>query len=233
MKLKKYKFKKSVDRPFIFSSFVSTIDGKIIVKAPGYWPIGSKNDYAFFTHLRAHADVIADGKNTAMMFGKKTIETITSLSFKEQRKALGKKQDAEYVVVTSKPDDELLSMLSGEYTPYIATSSALNFTYNQSRIIKIEGDGQVNLSSLMHSFTQKGWEYVYIDGGPTLISALLEQNLLDELFVTIAPKIVGTEDGKTMTLAEGKLFPSENIKQFKLLSSEVVGDEVFLRYSKS
>ena len=230
MELKKFEFNKPANRPFIFASFVSTLDGKIIVKAPGYWPIGSSHDYAFFTHLRAHVDVIVDGKNTAYMFGKKTIETITSTSFKEQRKQLGKEKDAEYVVVTSKPDRELLSSFDGAYKPYIATTEQSSIEYVQSRIIRIEGEGYVKLTSLMSEFAQRAWEYIYIDGGPTLIAELLDQNLLDELFVTIAPKIFGSETGKTMTLAEGKLFEPDKIKQFKLISSEVIGDEVFVRY---
>lgn len=230
MLFKPFKFNKPSHRPFIYASFVSTIDGKVIVKAPGYWPIGSKNDYAFFTYLRAHADVIVDGKNTALMFGKKTIETITSQTFKQQRKALGKEKDAEYVVVTSKPDNELLSSFDGAYKPHIATTEQSSIEYDQSRIIRIEGEGHGNLTSLMSEFEQRGWKYVYIDGGPTLIAQLLAQDLLDELFITLAPKIVGSKEGTTMTMVEGTLFSAENIKQFNLISAETVGDEVFLRY---
>nr|AIA17684.1 RibD C-terminal domain protein [uncultured bacterium] len=231
MQLPLYSFKKPANRPFIYASFVSTLDGKIIVKEPGYWPIGTANDYEFFTHLRAHADVIVDGKNTALMFGHKTIETIQSDFFKQIRKNLGKESPVEYVVVTSKPNASLLAQFDRGYKPYIATlHSSQHSGYDRSKIIAISGQTHINLSKLMSEFEKRNWHYVFVDGGPTLILALLAENLLDELFITLAPKIFGSKQGKTMTLAEGQLFPPEDIKKFKLISSEVVGDEVFLRY---
>ena len=228
MELKEFKFNKPANRPFIFSSFVSTLDGKIIVKKPGYWPIGSKNDYQFFTHLRAHADAIVDARNTAMMFGKKTIETIQSQSFNEIRSQLGKTKETEYIVITSRPDQELLSLFT-EYKPYIATTAPVS-SYDQSRILHLTGEKHIDLQAFFELCEEKGWHSVFIDGGPTLIAQLLQEQLIDELFITIAPKIVGSEQGITLTLAEGLLFDPKEVKRFSLVSSEQVGDEVFLRY---
>lgn len=231
MYLKPYLFKKPAHRPFIYASFVSTLDGKIIVKKPGYWPIGTVNDYTHFTHLRAHADVIIDGKNTALMFGQKTIETIQSDLFATARKELGKTEKAEYIVVTGRPDDELLNYFDGEYKPYLATNQASStIQYDKDRIISIDSSNHVDLVLLMQEIETRGWKNVYIDGGPTLIAQLLQKELLDELFITISPKIFGSKEGVTLTMVEGQLFSPEKIKQFKLISTEVDGDEVFLRY---
>jgi 5-amino-6-(5-phosphoribosylamino)uracil reductase len=40
---------------------------------------------------------------------------------------------------------------------------------------------------------------VLCEGGPRLLSALLHDGALDELFVTIAPKLAGGGDGPPMT----------------------------------
>ena len=84
------------NRPYFFTDFVSTVDGKVKVQNPNYWPIGSKTDFETFTFLRAHADVIIDGKNSALAFGNRTIETINSNSFLQIRKQLGKKNKILY-----------------------------------------------------------------------------------------------------------------------------------------
>lgn len=86
-----------------------------------------------------------------------------------------------------------------------------------------------NLKKMAQDFHKKGYKRVLVEGGPTLIGSFLKENLLDEVFITIAPKIYGASD-KTLTLVEGILFKPNKIKEFKLISVKKVGDELFLRY---
>lgn len=204
-------FTKRADRPFFYTDFVATLDGKVYINKKGYWPIGSKNDYDVFTILRAKADVIIDGKQTALRFGKNTIQTIHDRKFQELRKKMGKANIPDYVVVTQHPSQELTDVLQNPYgfEPIIFSE---------------------DISQLSTFLKKKGAEHVFIDGGPLLLGSFFAQNLIDEVFLTIAPKIVGNEKDMTVTLVEGLLFPPEKIKKLLLLSSQTVGDEVFLRY---
>lgn len=206
-------FPKRKDRPFFYTSFVATIDGKVAVKKKGYWPIGSKNDFAVFTLLRAHADVIIDGKNTALSFGAKTIETIQSDSFRKLRRSLGKEDDVRYFVVTAHPDEKLKEALKNphNFKPEIFTGGVDDLSQHLQK------------ESLM---------YVFIDGGPHLVGSLLVQNSLDEIFLTIAPKIFGNDKENTLTMAEGQLFSPEEIKTFTLVSVDRIENEAFLRYRR-
>lgn len=63
------------------------------------------------------------------------------------------------------------------------------------------------------------------------MGSFLKDNLIDEIFLTIAPRIFGTEPGKTLTLVEGILFKPNQIKKLKLVSVKKAGDELYLRYS--
>lgn len=65
---------------------------------------------------------------------------------------------------------------------------------------------------------------------PSVQTGFLAADLLDEIFVTIAPKIVGNRAGATLTMVEGHLFPAEEVKNLRLLSVGEVEDEVYLRY---
>ena len=82
---------------------------------------------------------------------------------------------------------------------------------------------------MAQDFQKLGYKKVLIEGGPTLIGSFLKEKLLDELFITIAPKIYGTSD-KTLTLVEGILFKPNQIRKLKLISVKKNWNELFLRY---
>lgn len=234
---KPLKFHIPPHRPFFYTSFVSTIDGKVWVKKSGYWPIGSKIDYQYFTFLRAHADAIIDGKNTALTFGSKTIETLHKEEFQLLRKKLGKKNITKYFVVTSKPDRQLTKSLKNPYDfkPIILTTYQAVIDKELEKIanvVRISKDDHVGVSDISIFLHQEKKRTVFIDGGPTLIASFLEENLLDEIFLTLAPKIFGSQKQITTTMVEGKLFSAKTLKKFSLLSVSKIGDEVFLRYRR-
>ena len=72
-------------------------------------------------------------------------------------------------------------------------------------------------------------KYVYgvhvllCEGGPTLNRALVSADLADELFITIAPVLVGTGSPE-----DARFFLH---KPLRLISSHARGDELFLRYA--
>ena len=94
-----------------------------------------------------------------------------------------------------------------------------------------DGTKRVSVKYLIDYLNKQGHEYVFIDGGPTLIAQLLQAQVLDEVHLTIAPKIFGSSPGKTLTMTEGILFPPDEVPQFELSSIEKIGNEVVLRYS--
>lgn len=207
----------TLNRPFFYTSFAATVDGKVYINKngppagrQGYWPIGSRIDYDTFTRLRAYSDAIIDGKQTAIRFGKNTIDTIHNEAFKKQRESIGKKGSARYIVLTKHPDDNL--------------HSALKNSYNFEPIIFKE-----DLQKLVFYLEKEGLRHVFVDGGPHVIASLLREKLLDELFITIAPRIFGNEDNLAITMVEGILLEPNEVK-LELVSMEQVENEVFLHY---
>lgn len=197
-------------RPFFYTSFAQTLDGKVYINKKGYWPIGSKTDYDTFTYLRSHADAIIDGKNTAIRFAKYTIDTIHSDVFKQMRATNSITELPEYIVLTKHPDETLNSVLQNPYQ------------YNTT-IFK-EG-----IKELVNYLQQKNKKTVFVDGGPHVIASLLREKLLDEIFVTVAPRIFGNEDNLAITMVEGMLLEPNEVK-LKLLSTEQEEDELYLHY---
>ena len=68
-----------------------------------------------------------------------------------------------------------------------------------------------------------------VEGGGELIWGFVRDNLVDELYVTIAPAILGGREAPT--LCEGEGLAMAERRRLRLVSSEVVGGEIFCRYA--
>lgn len=222
-------------RPFFYTNFVVTIDGKTLVRtAPkDYWPIGSWLDYETLVELRTYADILIHGKNTAL-FGR-TLDRLNNAEFRAARSKLGKSPDLPYLVMSNRPEDDLIRYLDNYDGPQpllVTTEAAFvsNELASKVRLIRL-GKEIVDIDLLTSFLHQEGFQHALVEAGPTLISVFLAHNLIDELFLTVAPKIFGNSENATYTLVEGYLFPPDAIKQCKLLSAKQVGDELFLRYN--
>ena len=220
------------DRPYFYTNFVSTIDGKVQVSiaAPyAYWPIGSKLDYQTLIELRVYADVLIHGKNTASWF--KHTDNLANVEFKNIRKKLGKENDLIYLVISNHPDKKLLENMESKepQNVYLVTSEKTVLPGSNINILRF-GQDKVDLQELSTYLFKKGYRSVLVEGGPNLLGSFFANNLIDEVFLTIAPKIFGNEKHNTLTMVEGYLFPPNEVKNLKLISCKQVKDEVYLRY---
>ena len=220
-------------RPFFYTNFVQTIDGKVqVVGDPkAYWPLGSKVDYQTLVMLRAHADVLVHGKNTAVAFP--ILKNLAKSDFKKFRKQFKKPASFVYVVVSGHPDNKLIDAFRDAPNwckVILATTENAKVPSAKNVEVVRAGEEEIDLKKLSSWFYKNKLNHVLVEGGPHLLGSFLKEDLIDEVFTTIAPKIWGNENGKTLTMVEGVLFKPQDVKKFKLVSAQKVGDEVFLRY---
>lgn len=202
------KFPKRINRPFFYTNFVQTLDGKVQVlkNTKDYWPIGSKADHEVMMELRSHADCLIHGKNLAKEFGEITMKNLNKGSFKKMRQKLGKDPVLPYFILSDKPETLEISL--------------------GANVIHPPG----GILGLVKLLKKKGYRNILVEGGPTLLCSFLKESLIDEIFLTIAPKIYGNEKGSTLSLVEGYLFPKKATKNLSLLSIKKLNSELYLRY---
>ena len=96
------------------------------------------------------------------------------------------------------------------------------------RLIVVESGprGKADLPALLRSLHGEGVKALLCEGGPTLHGALQAAGLVDELFLTIAPKLVG---GIAPRILEGDLPGVEPLELAWLLEE---GGELFARYTR-
>lgn len=96
------------------------------------------------------------------------------------------------------------------------------------RLVVVESgpQGKADLPALLRSLREEGVRALLCEGGPTLHGALQAAGLVDELFLTIAPKLVG---GIAPRILEGDLPGLATLELAWLLEDD---GELFARYSR-
>jgi 5-amino-6-(5-phosphoribosylamino)uracil reductase len=79
---------------------------------------------------------------------------------------------------------------------------------------------------------ESGARMVLSEGGPALLGGWLREGLVDELFLTVAPRLAGrSAEERRLALVEGAAFTPEDAPRTRLLSAKRADDYLFLRYA--
>ncbi len=221
------------NKPYFFSNFVTTIDGRAAIKnTDAYLPIGSDTDFETFLDLRKYADVLIHGKHTASSH--RTVDTIAQKKFLAKRKKQGKTASLPYFIISNTPDVSLLPALinNSMQKPYIVTNEKVKVSKNIADLATIIrfGENRVDLSKLSAYLYSQGYKHVLVEGGPTLLGSFLSLHLIDEIFITIAPKVFNGKQTDFFTMTEGELLEPHTLLKWNLLSVKAIHNELFLRY---
>jgi riboflavin biosynthesis pyrimidine reductase len=91
------------------------------------------------------------------------------------------------------------------------------------------GDASVPPAAILDAIRGTGARLALCEGGPHLFGELLRAQLIDELFLTVAPQVVGrTPENRRLSFAEG--VDLDNGRWARLQSVRRAGDDLFLRY---
>jgi riboflavin biosynthesis pyrimidine reductase len=131
--------------------------------------------------------------------------------------------------IGSEADTEMLVGLRTRFDAVMigaGTMRAERYSGLEKRLIVVESgpDGRVDLAVLLRSLREEGVRALLCEGGPTLHGALQALGLVDELFLTIAPKLVG---GEAPRIIEGVLPETAELELTWLLEQS---GELFARY---
>jgi diaminohydroxyphosphoribosylaminopyrimidine deaminase/5-amino-6-(5-phosphoribosylamino)uracil reductase len=91
-----------------------------------------------------------------------------------------------------------------------------------------QGGRGVNLKELLKTLGKMFISHLVVEGGGTLNASFVENKLVDEFFVFVAPKIFGGKDAKTMVEGGGVSSPAR-AWNLKWDSCRHIGDDLLLR----
>lgn len=212
------------DRPYLGLNMVSTLDGKATIE----WRtqgLSDDLDRDLFHHLRTQADCVLVGAGTvrAERYGR----IIKTEELREKRRREGLEPDALAVVVTASGNlpSDLPLFQEPEQRVVIATASDARIEGVAAQVdyLNIGHDLPLLMARLREEY---GVRSVLGEGGPTLNSHLLAADLVDELFLTLSPKLVGGPAAITIVAGRELVEPVD----LELVWTLKGGESMFTRW---
>jgi riboflavin-specific deaminase-like protein len=212
------------DRPYLVLNMVSSLDGRAAIdwRTKG---LSTELDRRLFHHLRTQADAVMVGAGTVRTERYGRMAKSEELRDKREREGLAR--DPQAVVVSGRLDlpADLPLLNEPEQRVLIATASdaVLPGVGDQVEYARVGDDLPLLMARLREQY---GIRSVLCEGGPTLNSFLLAAGLVDELFLTLNPKLVGGAAALTIVAGRELVEPGE----LSLMSVAEGAGDLFTRW---
>lgn len=223
-----------MDRPFVFVNMAATVDGKITSAAREYPRFASARDRRRMDFRRAEADALLVGAGTLRADDPPL--WLRDPEARRHRTSLGRPPELTRIVVTGSGDLPANSRFFDEgqagqqlvVVPEELPESRLSSLGAAASVWRC-GRQRVDLPALLIRLKRHGVERLLVEGGGNLNWQFLEQDLLDELYVTVAPALLGGREAPT--IVEGRGLPMAAQRRLRLLDVERLDDELFCRWA--
>lgn len=207
------------DRPHVFLGMVSSVDGKIRLGPPGTTAkgLGSQTDQLLMRRLQEAAQGIVVGAGTLragnMIYGRHIWRSVVT---RRGDLPLANRFFADA------PDRAIIfapKSLPESKWEVLEAAAALRFA----------GEDVVDVSEAARIMKSEfGIRTLALEGGADLNWEFFKAGIVDELFLTVAPKIKGGSSFPTIVTGEG--FPGIDFAPLELRSVYRDEDELYLRY---
>jgi riboflavin biosynthesis pyrimidine reductase len=237
-------------RPYVFTNFVASHDGRISFDLPGRSGGGdvsrhSRHDAWLMALIRARADAIITGTGTLRM-ARRHLWT-PDQAFPEDAAFFGGLRAAEgrppipLLVVASASGDlpTDAEALRGDRQPALIATTAAGAARARARLgdrpglaYHISPGSSVDLPALLADLrADYGVRSLLSEGGARIYGALIAAHLIDETFLTISPIVIGSPPGSPPrpSLVEGIGFSPDDPPRIRLASLRRAGDYLFQR----
>ncbi|MFN2557027.1 MAG: dihydrofolate reductase family protein [Nitriliruptorales bacterium] len=215
-------------RPHVYLDMIASVDGAATL-AGRTAGLGGPADKLVFHRLRETCDAILVGASTVRIedYGPPR----PSEEAQARRRARGLASVPRLVVMTAtaalSPASRVFS--DPQRRPLVITvedapSHRVEELQPVADIVQA-GVSQVDLGAAMARLRAEGMAYVLCEGGPTLNGQLLAARVVDELFLTLAPQVVGTSPRR---IVEGELGLAS--LPVELMEAHEHSGELLLRY---
>lgn len=243
-----------VGRPYVIANFVETLDGVVSYSTPdqtGGGAISGDNaqDKMVMGLLRASADAVIFGSNSLRIDADHLhipsfIFPALTNEYDALRSQNGRQVPLSVIMTASGQvnlDDRTFHTPGLKAVIATTTRGAAQLSQKTMpegtdvRVVemgdaanKVTVSPRATLALLARDY---GVRVALYEGGPTLLASFLLEQQLDELFVTLAPHLVGrTNDLPRLSLVQGHAFLPGDAPQGTLQSVKQAGSYLLLRY---
>ena len=223
-------------RPFVAVTFAMTVDGKVTTRNFSPVDFTSREDKAHLFRQRALGDAVLIGHSTLRHDNVRL--GLPDPKTREARVARGQTQYPLRVIVSNEGRiDASLKIFQADPAkagPIVIFStvrmpSRYQKALREKATLHLSDAHAVDLAWMLQQLhSEYGVRQVACEGGATLFRALLEQDLVDQLNLTIAPYLFGGANAPTLTGLSKDFLP--RTVRCSLTEMRTVGEECFLTY---
>ncbi len=215
------------DRPYVVTNFALTLDGRATIGGRS-GAIGDRTDSEVLQRLRTEVDAVMIGAGTLRVERYGRLVPDEALRGGRER-AEGLAHDPLAVIVTDTLDlpwdAGLFTVGYGRVLIFTSSEGELPATATKVRVVRHEG--RVDLGRAMATLREeRGVRAVLCEGGPHLHANLVAADLVDEMFVTLAPKLALNQGPGLLEDGFGDRGPTA----LELVWLLAEGAELFARY---
>ncbi len=222
----------TAQRPFVAANFIITADGSARKPSSDYRHFSGPADRRSMRRLRIHFDAILRGSKTLEINPRRDLQNPAILAALAER---GRRPPLVVAVSNSgriDPESAFVTGADGASRPLVCTPAGRRLDPAVIEACDTWGfaENPLDLATVLARLgSRRGVRRILCEGGPTLLRSLLEQDLLDELLLTISPCLLGDPDGLRLVGGAAAFAPGK-IPRLDLLAAQPLGSELFLRY---
>ena len=221
-------------RPFVFVNVAMSADGKISTRERRQVRISGVEDFSRVDRIKAESDAIMVGIGTVLADNPSL--TVKSPDLRAERRAAGNDEHPIRVVVDSSGEIPLTADIlhKGTGNRIVAVSARAPRekveALRERAAVVIAGDETVDLVALLEEPHRQGVRRLMVEGGGTLIWALFERGLVDELQTFVGNIVIGGKDAPTP--ADGTGFLREaDFTRLRIIEAVQIDDGLLIRWN--
>jgi riboflavin biosynthesis pyrimidine reductase len=185
------------DGTWVRANFIASVDGGATADGKSGVMAGP-GDRLVFNLLRELADVIVVGAGTVRIEGYSGAHLGVAQRQRRQARGQGEVPRLGIVTKSGRLDRDMPVFTRTEVPPLVLTCAAAADETRRRlgdlcEVVDCSGSdpGSVDEAVVLDALGGRGMRRILTEGGPTLLGAFIERDMLDELCLTIAPYLVG------------------------------------------
>jgi GTP cyclohydrolase II len=176
-------------RPLITVSYAQSVDGSIATRNREQLQLSGHQSMVVTHRIRAACDAVVIGINTLLvdnpLLTVRLIEGVSpqpivldsNLRIPLQARLLDRTDHRCWLACTDKNDSERVAAVQNRGAEVICC--------------RRDSRGRVDLPDLLYLLGRRGIKSIMVEGGSQVISSFIEARLVDQMIITIAPRLVG------------------------------------------
>lgn len=178
-------------KPFVRSKLAMSLDGRTAMASGESKWITGPSARLDVQKLRARSSAVVTGIGTVLVDDPSlTVRHAPEEAWYHPQQKV--RQPVRVIVDSQCRTPETAKLFDTEGSVIIATSN-VDKQHQAEKLIISNKHNQVDLTLLMHELAKRQMNEVMIEAGPVLNGALLQEKLIDELVIYMAPKLMGDQ----------------------------------------